>query len=91
MSQYIEISIFFEKRLLWRPFEKGCSCGDLQLYKIMTPSQILSCEICEVLQNIIFKENFWATASDFLDVSCISCFKGNKSNNYLKLPTNSSN
>ena len=41
------------------------TCG-LSVFQRETPSQMLFCENCEVLQNIIFTEHYWATASDFL-------------------------
>ena len=48
---------------------------------------MLSCETCEVLQNIIFKENRWSTASDLQEhFERITCFISNKSTNYLGLP-----
>ena len=45
------------------------------------------CETCEVLQNIIFKENCWTTDSDFEHrFGRIACFISNNSTNHLGLP-----
>ena len=71
-EQYIQISIFTGKRLWWRPFTYSCGFGGLQPYEKVTPSEKNSCETCEILQNIIFKENCWVTAfSNILDVSLV--------------------
>ena len=87
MGKYIQISIFTGKRLWWRPFKYSCCYEDLQLYQKLALSQILSCETCEVLQNTIFKENCWSTASDFWEhFGWITCFISNKSTNFLWLP-----
>ena len=46
----------------------------LTVYKNVTSLQMLSCEICEVLQNIIFKENAGELpliSRDILDVSLV--------------------
>ena len=37
--------------------------GGLQLYEKETPVQGISCEFCDILENISFKENLWTTAS----------------------------
>ena len=87
MSKYIQISIFTGKRMLWRPFKHSCRYQNLQLHEKLTPLQMLSCEICEVLHNIIFKEGCWATTSDFQQhFRGIACFISNKSINFLGLP-----
>ena len=44
----------------------SCRYEGLQLYKKVAPLKIISCEICEALQNIIFKEDCSVTASDLL-------------------------
>ena len=87
MSEYIQISIFTGNRLWWRCFKSSCWYEGLQLYEEVTLSQMLTCEICEVLQNIIFKERCWSTAPDFYEhVRRIACFISNKSTNCLGLP-----
>ena len=48
---------------------------------------MLSCESCEVLKKISFKENCWSTGSDFQEhFGRIACFIGKKSANFLGLP-----
>ena len=48
---------------------------------------MLSCEICEVLQNIMFLKNCWSTAADFQEhFGCIACFISSKLTNYLGIP-----
>ena len=37
---------------------------DLQFYWNESQSQVFSCEICAILENIIIRKNCWATASD---------------------------
>ena len=47
---------------------------------------MLSCETCEILQNMIFKENCCATASDFSQhFGRITYFISKKSTNFLGL------
>ena len=74
MSKYSQISIFTGKRQLWRPFKYKYKHESLQVNKKVTPLQMLSCKLCEVLQSAIFKEDCWVTASNFeqhLEVSLI--------------------
>ena len=73
MSKYIQISIFTGKRFSWRLFKFSCWYEGLQLHEKVISTQMLFCETCEILQNKIFKENCWSTASDFyiLDVSLV--------------------
>ena len=79
-EQNIQISIFTGKHLWWRSFMYSCKYEGLQLYEKMTPSQMFSCETCELLHNIIFKENCWVATSDFKHhFWCIASFISNKS------------
>ena len=39
-----------------------CSSG-LQLYSKETPTQVFSCEICEIFKNIYLAEHLWTTGS----------------------------
>ena len=65
----------------------SCWYESLQLYRKVASSQMLFCETCEVLQNIIFKENCWPFASDLQEhFGYITCFNSNKSTNCLRLP-----
>ena len=65
MNKYSQISILTGKRLRWRAFKNSCWDEGLRLYEKSTSSQMHSCGIFKVLQNIISKENYWSTASDF--------------------------
>ena len=59
----------------------------LQALQKYNTSQMLSCETCEVLKKISFKENCWSTASDFQEhFGQIACFISKKLTNCLELP-----
>ena len=66
--KYVQISVFTRKRLRWRPFKYSCRyeavVATVSSCMKKAPPQMLSCENCEVLQDIVFKENCWKIVFD---------------------------
>ena len=56
---------FKEKEPVMLQYQYNFRLEGSQFYEKGTPSLMLFCKICEVLQNLIFTENYRATASDF--------------------------
>ena len=64
----------------WSPFWCSCRYVDLQFFQKVTASLILFYENWQVLQNINFTDQCWATASDFLwYFQCITYLINDKS------------
>ena len=55
----IHLNIFTGKCQWWCPFSYILKYEGLQFYEKQNTSQMLSCKICKVLQNIIFAEDCW--------------------------------
>ena len=55
---------FTKKRLHWSLLLLKLQAPGLQLYEKGTPTQMFSCEICDILKNSYFVEHLRAAASD---------------------------
>ena len=42
----------------------GVLFDKLQVFRVETPTQVLSCVICEIFKNICFEEHLWTTTSE---------------------------
>ena len=56
-------AIFTGKQLLWNPF--------FQLYQKETPTEVFSCEYCEIFKNTYFEEHLQTAASVFLIIKLV--------------------
>ena len=53
----------FENTCVEVSFFQSCKPSGLQLYLKKTPTQVFSCEICEILKTAYFEEHLQMTAS----------------------------
>ena len=55
--------MFLKNTCVGVSFLQSCKPSGLQRYYKETPTQVLSCEIWEILKNIYFEEHLWTTTS----------------------------